>query len=240
MNEENLSDQKTLEKQFLQIKSIRTSSNAFLMKLKEGDIIIALDGTEVNQSYEDLSKELKEIKDRKVLTLYRDGVFFNTLVFGSLGVICEQVNSENIPELNSFKLNEFYKADEFYYQYELFKKPDAIAILLNTSPSILASLAPPLWMIQNRLWTLFSITMLFYIFLFIISPWLFFIGWILMSWYVGSSQIDILRLFYRLGNYRLSSIFCAKNEKEAQELSRKFDNKIDFYYSYLEPVVLEE
>jgi len=240
MNEENLSDQTTLEKQFLQIKSIRTSSNAFLMKLKEGDIIIALDGMAVNQSYEDLSKELKEIKDRKVLTLYRDGIFFNTLVFGSLGVICEQVNSENIPELNSFKLNEFYKVDEFYHQYELFKKPDAIAILLNTSPSILASLAPPLWMIHNRLWTLFSISMLFYIFLFIISPWLFFIGWILMSWYVGSSQIDILRLFYRLGNYRLSSIFCAKNEKEAQELSRKFDNKIDFYYSYLEPVVLEE
>ena len=120
------------------------------------------------------------------------------------------------------------------------KKPESIAILLNTSPSILASLAPPLWMIQNRLWTLFSITMLFYTFLFIISPWLFFIGWILKSWYVGSSQIDILRLFYRLGNYRLNSIFCAKSEKEAQELSRKFDNKIDFYYSYLEPVVLEE
>tara|TARA_A100001015_G_scaffold204275_1_gene228322 strand:- start:396 stop:569 length:174 start_codon:yes stop_codon:yes gene_type:complete len=57
---------------------------------------------------------------------------------------------------------------------------------------------------------------------------------------VGSSQIDILRLFYRLANYRLSSIFCAKSEKEAQELSRQFDNKIDFYYSYLEPVVLEE
>ena len=228
MNEENLSDQTTLEKQFLQIKSIRTSSNAFLMKLKEGDIIIALDGTEVNKSYEDLSKELKEIKDRKVLTLYRDGVFFNTLVFGSLGVICEQVNSENIPELNSFKLNEFYKSDEFYHQYELFKKPDAIAILLNTSPSILASLAPPLWMIQNRLWTLFSITMLFYIFLFIISPWLFFIGWILKSWYVGSSQIDILRLFYRLGNYRLNSIFCAKNEKRLKNYLENLIIKLIF------------
>jgi len=240
MNEENLSDQATVEKQYLQIKAIRTSSNAFIMKLKEGDIIIALNGKEVNQSYEDLSKELNKIKERKVLTLYREGVFFNTFVFGSLGVICEQIRHENIPELNNFKLNEFYSAEEFYHQYELFKKPESIAILLNTSPSILASLAPPLWMIQNRLWTLFSITMLFYIFLFIISPWLFFIGWILKSWYVGSSQIDILRLFYRLGNYRLSSIFCAKSEKEAQELSRKFDNKIDFYYSYLEPVVLEE
>ena len=42
-----------------------------------------------------------------------------------------------------------------------------------------------------------------------ISPWLFFIGWILKSWYVGSSQIDILRLFYRMHNYRLSLSFCA-------------------------------
>ena len=240
MNEENLSDQTTLEKKFLQIKAIRTSSNAFLMMLKEGDIIIALDGKEVNQSYEDFSKELKDIKEKKILTLYRGGVFFNTFIFGPLGVICEQISSDNIPELNNFKLNELYDAEEYYHQYELFKKPDAIAILLNTSTSILASLAPPLWMIQNRLWTLFFITMLFYIFLFIISPWLFFIGWILKSWYVGASQIHILRYFYRLGNYRLSSIFCVKSEKEAQELSRKFDNKIDFYYSYLEPVVLEE
>ena len=57
-----------------------------------------------------------------------------------------------------------------------------------------------------------------------------------MSWYVGNAQIDIIRFFYRLGNYRLSSNFCVTNEKEAQELSRKFDSKVDFYYSYLEPV----
>jgi hypothetical protein len=31
------------EKSFLQIKSIRTSSNAFMMKLKEGDVIISDD-----------------------------------------------------------------------------------------------------------------------------------------------------------------------------------------------------
>ncbi|MDC1067156.1 PDZ domain-containing protein [Alphaproteobacteria bacterium] len=240
MSEENFSDQVIDEKKFLQIKSIRTSSNAFLMKLKEGDIIIALDGEEIHQSYEDLSKELKEIKERKVLTLYREGVFFNTFVVGSLGVICEQVDYDKVTELNNLKLNDMFKPDVLYHQYELFKKPESIAILLNTSPTILASLAPPLWMIQNRLWTLFSITMLFYFFLFMISPWLFFIGWILKSWYVGNSQVDILRLFYRLGNYRLSSIFCAESEKEAQELSRKFDNKIDFYYSYLEPAILED
>ena len=191
---------------FLQIKSIRTSSHAYLMKLKEGDIIVALDGNQLNKTYEELSNDLQELKDKKILTLLRDGIFFNTFVYGSLGVICEVVSSENIPELKNIDLSNLYKSHENYYNYELFKKSGNVAKLLNTSPAILASLCPPLWMIENRLWTLFSITMLFYFFLFMISPWFFFIGWILMSWYVGNAQIDIIRFFYRLGNYRLREI----------------------------------
>ena len=235
-----MNEETKIEKEFLQIKSIRTSSNAFVMKLKESDVIIALDGLLINKSYDDLSKELKEIKDKKTLTLYRDGVFFNTFVYGSLGVICESVNSSSIPDLENLDPNNYYNQDDFHFQFEVFKKSGKTAILLNTFPKILASLAPPLWMLQNRLWTFFCISLVFYFFLLMISPWLFFIGWILKSWYVGNSQIDVLRLFYRMNNYRLSLSFCARTEKEAQEIARQFDDKVDFYYSYLEPVVLED
>ena len=235
MNEVNVT-----EKFFLQIKSIRTSSNAFVMKLKEGDIIIAIDGEVINKSYEDLSKELGEIKEKKVITLLRDEIFFNTFVYGPLGVICENITSDQKSELKNLNLKDHFQQDEFYTLFEVFKKTGNVAILLNTMPSILASIAPPLWMLQNRLWTYFCITMIFYFCLFIISPWLFFIGWILKSWYVGNSQIDLLRFFYRLNNYRLSLSFCSKNEKEAQEIARKFDDKVDFDYSYLEPVVSED
>ena len=235
MNEEIIT-----EKSFLQIKSIRTSSNAFLMKLKEGDVIIALDGKLFYKSYEELSKELRETKEKKVITLFREGIFFNTFVYGPLGVICEKITSEKLPEFENFNITDHFQHDDFYIMFEVFKKPGSVAILLNTMPSILASIAPPLWMLQNRLWTYFFITMLFYLMLLIISPWLFFIGWILKSWYVGNSQIDLLRFFNRLNNYRLSLSFCAKNEKEAQETARKLDEKVDFYYSYLEPVILED
>lgn len=228
------------EKSFLQIKSIRTSSNAFMMKLKEGDVIIALDGEMVHKSYEELSKELSEIKEKKVMTLFRDGVFFNTFIYGSLGVICENITSEKIPELEISNINDHFQQDVFYILFEVYKKPGSNAILLNTMPSILASFAPPLWMLQNRLWNLFFITMVFYIMLFMISPWLFFIGWILKSWYIGNSQIELLRYFYRLNNYRLSLSFCARSDKEAQEIARKFDEKIDFHFSYLEPVLIED
>ena len=60
-----MSEEIVTEKSFLQIKSIRTSSNAFLMKLKEGDVIIALDGDFVHKSYEELSKELSVNKRKK-------------------------------------------------------------------------------------------------------------------------------------------------------------------------------
>jgi len=78
-----MSEDTVLEKNFLRIKSIRTSSNAFIMKLKEGDIIISLDGDLVNVTYDKFSKELQNLQDNKILTLYRDGVCFNTLVRGS-------------------------------------------------------------------------------------------------------------------------------------------------------------
>ena len=174
-----MNEETKIEKEFLQIKSIRTSSNAFVMKLNESDVIIALDGLLINKSYDDLSKELKEIKDKKVLTLYRDGVFFNTFVYGSLGVICESVSSNTIPVLENLDPKNFFKQDDFYIQFEVFKKSGKAAILLNTFPTILASLAPPLWMLQNRLWTFFCISLVFYFLLLMISPWLFFIGWIL-------------------------------------------------------------
>ena len=211
-----MNDEIITEKSFLQIKSIRTFSNAFTMMLKEGDVIIAVDGELINKSYEDLSKELSEIKEKKIITLLREGVFFNTFTNGPLGVICENTTAENIPELANFDIKDYFQQDEFYSLFEVFKKPGNVAILLNTMPSILASIAPPLWMLQNRLWTFFSITMVFYFLLLMITPWLFFLGWILKSWYVGDNQIDILRFFYRLQNYRLSLSFCAINEKEAQ------------------------
>ena len=226
------------DKNFLKIKSIRTSSNAFLMNLKEDDIIISLDGELYNGSYDDLSKVLADLKEKKILTLYRD--FFNTFVNNSLGVVCEEINQHSIPDFVDFNEKQNVDLESFYQLFEIYRKPASIAILMNTFPTLLASLAPPLWMIQNRLWSFLGITLVFFTVLTMISPWLFFIGWILKSWYVGTCQIDILRFFYRLNNYRITLSFCAINEKEAQELARKFDSKVDFNYSYLDPVTLED
>ena len=227
------------DKKFLKIKSIRPSSRAFQMMLKENDIILCLDGEFINQTYEIFSKELQEIVDKKILTLVRDEILFNTFIEGPLGVVCEEVSSKEITNLENLDLKKILDLNSFYQQFEVYKKPQSVSVLLNTIPTILASLAPPLWMVQNKLWIFLGISLIFYMVLFIVSPWLFFIGWILKSWYVGSCQIDILRYFYRFNNYRFWISFCEDSEKKAQQLARKFDNKVDFDYSYLEPVIIK-
>ena len=227
------------DKKFLKIKSIRTSSRAYQMLLKENDIILCLDGEFVNVTYDVFSKELNEIIDKKILTIVRNEILFNTFIEGPLGVVCEEISSKEISNLEKFDLKKILDLNNFYQQFEVYKRPQSVSVLLNTIPTILASLAPPLWMVQNKLWILLGISLVFYMVLIVVSPWLFFIGWILKSWYVGSCQIDILRYFYKFNNYRFWISFCEDSEKKAQQLARKFDNKVDFDYSYLEPAIIE-
>ena len=234
-----MDNKEIIEKKFLKIKSIRTSSRAFQMNLKENDIIIGLDGEFVYSSYDVFSKNINNSDKIHILTLVRKEILFNTFISGSLGIIAEQIDTKETIEIDDVSLKLFFDRGIFYEDFEVYKKPNHTSILLNVTPSILASLAPPLWMIQNRLWILLGITIIFFMSLVIISPWLFMIGWILKSWYVGNAQIDILRFFYRFNNYRLWMSFCEDSEKTAQELARKFDEKVDFDYSYLEPATIE-
>ena len=116
-----MDDQENLEKKFLKIISIRTSSRAYQMKLKEDDIILCLDGEVVSITYEELSKKLKDIENKSILTILRDGIYFHTYVYGPIGVICEQIDSNQIPDLNLIDLQKIFDVNASYQQYEIYK-----------------------------------------------------------------------------------------------------------------------
>ena len=64
-----MDNKEIIEKKFLKIKSIRTSSRAFQMNLKENDIIIGLDGEFVYSSYDEFSKNINNSDKPHILTL---------------------------------------------------------------------------------------------------------------------------------------------------------------------------
>ena len=234
-NEELLNDNN-----YLKIIKIRPFSNAYNLKLKENDVILALNGEYFHSTYEELRTILDENDNEKFITILRDDISFHVKTRGSLGIVCENIDQENLKSFEKINLKDYFDEKNYFLQYEIFKNMYRRGIILDVTPSILASLAPPLWMIYHRIWTLFAFTIIFFVTLFYVSPWLFFISWVLKSWYYGNNQINVLRNYYRFLDYRLFAIVCCKNEEEAQIKARELDSKIDFDYSYLEPPVKDE
>lgn len=225
---------------YLKITNVRPYSVAQYNKLRENDVIIGLNSNFFNSSYENLRKVLDENDKENVITILRNEIFFNITIKSSLGVACEEVSENDIINFDKNNIEEFFKNNTNSYRYEIYKNMFKRGIVLKTSPSILPSIAPPFWMIYNKIWVLLFFTIIFYMILFFVSPWLFFISWILKSWYYGRNQIDILRNYYRFLDYRLYAVFCCENEENAQKKARELDPKIDFNYSYLDPPVEQD
>ena len=58
-------DKENLSRKFLKIKNVKVFSNAYNLRIKEGDIIVGLNGEYYNSTYEDLKKLLDEDEEDK-------------------------------------------------------------------------------------------------------------------------------------------------------------------------------
>ena len=233
-------DQDQLSRKFLKILNVRAFSNAYNLRIKQGDIIIGLNGEYFNSSYEDLNKLLDEDDGENNLTIFREGTCFNITMKSSLGVECEEIEENQIKDFSNTDVKNIFKKEKSYKQFEVYKNLKKNGFVLDLEMSILASIAPPLWMLYHRVWINLFFTIIFLVIMFLVSPWLFCISWVLKSWYYGVNQINVLRNYYYYKDYRLFLVLSCLNEEEAQLISRKLDPKIDFDYSYLEPPVLDE
>ncbi len=233
-------DQDKLSRKFLKINNVRVFSNAYNLRIKENDIIIGLNGDYFNSSYEDLKKALDEDEEEKIVTIFREGICFNISTKSSLGITCEELNENHIKDFSNVDIRNVFEKDKSYKQYEVYKNFKKNGYILDLELSILASVAPPLWMLYHRMWTNLFFTIIFLVIMFLVSPWLFCISWVLKSWYYGLNQINVLRNHYNFKDYRLFLVLTCLNEEQAQIISRKLDSKIDFDYSYLEPPVRDE
>ena len=233
-------DQNDLSRKFLKITNVKIFSNAYNLRLKEDDIITGFNGEYFNSSYENLKKVLDADEEEKILTIFRDGVCFNITTKSSLGILCEVIDENHIKEFSDIDIKNHYEKNKIYKQFEVYKNFRKNGFILDFELSILVSIAPPLWMLYHILWINFSYTIIFLTIMFLVSPWLFCISWVLKSWYYGLNQINVLRNFYNNKDYRLFLVLTSLNEEESQIISRKLDPKIDFDYSYLEPPVRDE
>ena len=90
----------SVAKSFLRISSLGMRSVATSYRLKPGDVIVCLDGEFFFGNAEDFEAALdKNDNNSSLLTIHREGIFFEVLVSGALRCALEFIEVEKVKEI---------------------------------------------------------------------------------------------------------------------------------------------
>jgi len=228
--------------QFLKLQKAGLGRQAKAFRLRQGDVLVAVDGNmffgdaaqlrallTANDGVDPSSEEDDdEIVSHFLLTFWREGAFFS-LVFDHPLVARYDFSSED----ESLRVAEEYQALHFapketYLNYEVFKDIYRNAGMHQIKADPLATLAPLLWMLNHRLFypmigvvLIYSITLL--------THWIVFVAvYVLVCVYTRQAQFNLLRSYQLFEEKYFWMVFAATSEVEARGIARTFDPELRF------------
>ena len=221
---------------FLKIDSFGRKTVAQSLLLKDDDVIVALENNLYlkgeNALIEDLNLLKKEEK-KTILTIYREGSFFDVLVSGSLGakfistsndetkLISEKFTKKEI--FDQIDLKEYIAMRDLTHNYEIICK----------SKSLFAGLMPPMWLAYHNKWWLISLFAVLSFLLISTNFWIFLFGWVCVSIYCYIGQLELLISFSLLSGKAYTMILTATNMDHAQKVVREHNPKAKYRVSRL-------
>ena len=231
---ENLDEIQTAS--FLKVSELKLKCRARNLRLKEDDVIVAVDGEPFHGSILEFTTILSEEDKKTLLTIKRNEVFFEIITHGSLGSTFKFTKDEETIEIeNSFKNHTIYPVDE-YIIFEVLRDLKRKIDIIDTTKSSMTWLIPPFWLIQNKLWEVLLVTISVYLITLSVAWWMFVITWILLAIYFNKGQTTILRSFSIYRDKHFWLVLAGPNEEEIQKICRKLDPKCTFDYPLLPPI----
>ena len=231
--------------QFLKLQKSGMGRQARAFRLKQGDVLVAIDGNAFTgdaamlrnvfggTGSADGEEEVEHDDDdtkvvRYLLTFWRDGKFFN-LVFDHALV----ARYDFTPFDEGLKISEAFATQKFsskesYTNFEVFKDIYRNAGMHSTEPDPLATLAPFLWMLNHRLfYPMLGISLVYAITL--LTHWSVFVAvYLLVCVYTRRAQLNLLRSYQLFEEKYFWMVFASTSEIEARELARQFDPDLRF------------
>ncbi len=227
------SDAETIDKigdNFICIKEVRSISRAKALRLKVGDVIVGIEGKAFNGNIEELLDIFDEIDEQKgsLLTICREDVVFNLVIFGPLGCVFELTKEDVTKKIHDILPNiEFGDISE-YVTFELLRNIKSECDVFDTRVSQLGIFLPPIWLIQNRLWQPLIATLAIYAVTLSVHWVLFIIATALLALYFRKAQLVLLRSFSLNKEKEIWMIIAAKTMTDAQKIARLFSNRMTF------------
>ena len=205
----------------------------YVKKLKEADILVAIDG----KLYEDGPVKLREMflskqgeEAKWLLTLWRDGQVFDILITmpieSKFGLATEEETSWAKEEFQKHVYGEF----KSYQNYEIYKDSHNICDVLSLEKDPMAGFFPALWMLKYRLFPPLGVVLISYGLTFFINVYLFLITYIILSRFIYVSQENILRSFTLFSGKKHYMTIAGTNEKDVGVIVKNIDpvNKIRY------------
>ena len=226
---------------FLKLKEHGQSSRTKALRLKENDVIVAVDGSSYHESIDKLVDLLSsgEEDDMWLLTVWRNGKFFEIFTRGPLGGIFEFTRPEEsqmIMEL--FQKREMGQKEE-YRIFEALRDVKRVVDVYDTTHTQLAVILPPVWLVQQKMWEPLLAILCVYLITFSVNIYLFILAVVLVGLYLRKGQVTLRRSYGLFQDRQVWAIVAARSDKEAQEMCRNLDEKVNFINAVVKPYKTE-
>ena len=205
----------------------------YVKRLKESDILVAVDG----KIYRDGPAKLREIfesrtgeKAKWLLSFWRDGQIFDILVKAPIqsqfGLATQQETDWALEEFEEHVYAEF----DTYQNYEVYRDPHGMCDILSMEKDPMTFLFPVMWCLKYRLYPPLFVLLVSYGITLFVNVILFLITYLVLSRFVYLSQNNIMRSFTLFENKSHYMTIAASNENDVSALLKKIDsnNKIRF------------
>ena len=205
----------------------------YVKRLKESDILVAVDGELFLQGPAELQNKFQmEAGDEPkwLLTFYRDGQLFDILlrapIQSQFGLATEQ---ETKWALEQFKTHVYGEFSE-YQNFEVYRNGSFICDILSVEKDPVAFILPSLWCLKYRLYPPLAALVAAYLITFFINIFLFLITYLILSRFVYISQDNIMRSFTLYAGKNHYMTIASTNENDVSAIVKKIDpkNKIRF------------
>ena len=205
----------------------------YVKRLKESDILVAVDGELYLDGPAKLNdKFVMEAGDEAkwLLTFWRDGQLFDILlrapITSQFGLATEQESEWALEQFSTHVYGEFAE----YQNYEIYRDVRGVCDVLSLEKDPVAFILPSLWCLKYRLFPPLAAIVAAYLVTFFINIFLFLLTYIILSRFVYISQDNILRSFTLYAGKSHYMTIASTNEKDVSAIVKKIDpkNKIRF------------
>ena len=226
------------EKVFIALKSIPQRSYARDLRLREDDVIAAIDGVPCHLDIIEFENMLLDAHDdAKALfvTIARDQMFFEIFMDSPLDVTFEYTVAERAADISKRFVDYAVGPKEQYQTYEALRDVRRHVTLYSTAYSGLATICPPLWLIQNRALEPLAAVVAAYAAAAAVHWVAFVLTLLLIAIYFHRIQFRIIRNYNIFTEHFYWVVCAARTVAEAQKICREIDPKCIFSFSYVGP-----